>query len=718
MRVPIMLCLGLTFLSVPAWSAEPSFHQEVLPVLTRAGCNSGACHGTPTGKNGFRLSLRGYDAQLDQHTLTREAGARRINIQSPAESLVLTKALGLVPHEGGKRFDAASPEYRILHDWIGHGATIDELRMPQRIELVPTLQDFPATVTTTSIRVMAYFDAQPRDVTHLAKLAVTDEERARVNTHGQIECIQRGEVYITAEYMGLFARAEFLFREDAPPPQESTVAVHNFIDEHTQAKWKRLGITPAPLTSDTDFLRRAHLDAIGRLPTPDEIRAFVEDSSPKKREHLIDRLLDRPEYADFWGMKWTDRLGVNQRFVGKIGAVKYGEWIRQQVAADVPEDEFARTILTASGGNYANPPAGFYRRLRDPTLRAEEIAQLFMGVRLQCAKCHNHPGDQWTQEDYYGLAAFFANIQYRNGPFFIQIYDKEETVFNSRAGSVTHPRTGKVIPPTFLLGGPLNSPSSGDPREAFAEWLTQPENPFFAQATANRIWYHLFGLGIVEPVDDFRISNPPSNEGLLDALAKELVRNGYSRKELIRTIMRSRTYQTSAVAENQNPTAEKYFARYPVRRLSAEQLLDAISDATGVPEKFPAFPLGVSAARLPDGEYKHPFLESFGRPARAMACECEREADTTLGQALQLVGGTTIDTKLTHPKGRVKQLAQSERTPDAIMDELFLVTLSRWPTDEERSVLRSRWDATADRQVAIQDIVHALLNHPEFVFHH
>jgi hypothetical protein len=414
---------------------------------------------------------------------------------------------------------------------------------------------------------------------------------------------------------------------------------------------------------------------------------------------------------------WTDRLGCNQRFVGKLGAVKYHEWIHHAIADNLPEDEFARTILTARGGNYSHPPASFYRRIRDPQVRAEEIAQLFLGVRIQCAKCHNHPGERWTQDDYYGLAAFFARIRYRDGPFFREIYNKEETVYVTREGEVTQPRSGRIMPPKFLGGDAPQLQPADDRLDAFARWATSADNPFFARAAANRIWYHLFGRGIVDPVDDLRSTNPPSNAELLDALAADFVQHGYDRKYLIRTIMQSRTYQLSWQTTPTNADDDSYFSHAKVRLPRAEALLDAISSATGSPEKFPEFPLGTTAAELPDGEYKHPFLEAFGRPARAMACECERDTDTNFSQALQLVGGKTVQNKLRSDNGRVAKLIAAKKSDAAIVEALFLATLSRFPTIEEQQAMERRLAKSREqRRKVAEDILWALLNHKEFLF--
>ncbi len=721
----ILSLLALTPMNRVWASGEPravSFRHEVEPILTRAGCNAGACHGTPSGKNGFRLSLRGYDPALDILTLTREVHARRLDLLDPAASLLLRKATAQVPHEGGQRLTPGDTQYNLLLRWITEGARDDSASAQSlvRLEVSPPHDILDEPATSRQLRVLAHFgDGSRRDVTHLTRFGVNDDTIAVVLPDARVEKRKAGEAAVTAEYLGQMATARLLFRDAKPgffwhaPPE------HNYIDHHVFAKLRLLQLQPSPLCSDSEFLRRVYLDVIGKLPTPDEVRRFLGSDDPNKRQRVIEELLERPEFADWWALKWADRLGCNQRFVGKIGAHLYHEWIRQTMLANMPDDELARTIVMGRGGNYSNPPAGFYRRLRDPQARAEEVAQLFLGVRIGCARCHNHPGERWTQDDYYGLAAFFARVRYRNGPFFVQIYDKEETVYEARLGEVVHPRTGKTMPPRFLGGAVASLAPTEDRREVLARWLTSPGNPFFARNAVNRIWYHLFGQGIVEPVDDFRGSNPPCNEELLDALAADFVRHGFDRKYLIRTIVSSRTYQLSAAPTENNVENVRYFSHARVRLLQAEQLLDAIASAAGAAVKFPAIPLGASAAALPDGEYKHSFLEAFGRPARAMVCECERDTDTNLGQALHLVGGRTIHALLHDPGGRAARLSASALPDEKVIEELFLASLSRFPSVEERELLLDKLrKSSADRRRVLEDILWALVNHKEFLFQH
>ncbi len=697
-----------------------SFRNEILPLLTRSGCNSGKCHGSPSGKAGFALSLRGFDAARDFHRLTREAGGRRVNSLAPRESLLLLKASAQLPHGGGRRFGINDPQARILAEWIAGGTPEGAAdTSATSLEIFPADRWLEAGVDEQQLRVLArYADGSSRDVTHLASFSLSDEAVAEVSPTGQVRKLACGETTMAAAFGPLYATSHIVFL----PPADGFVwpdpPATGEIDRLVFDRLRRLRIAPSGLADDATFLRRVFLDVCGIVPTPDEVRQFVADARPDKRAQWIDRLLDRPEYADFWAMKWSDRLGCNQRFVGKTGALKYYAWIRHQIAANSPEDRFAREVLTASGGNYLNPPAGFYRLPRTPEDRAEHVAQIFLGVRIGCARCHNHPGERWTQDDYYGLAACFARLKYRNGPFFNHIYDKEETIVPTRTGEVVHARTQAVVPPKPLGSPELAEPATVDRREAFAVWLTAPDNPFFARAAVNRVWAHLFGRGIVEPVDDFRSSNPPSHPELLDWLAADFAEHGFDRKRLIRQILLSRTYQLASTATRTNAHDAKYFSHAQVRLLGAEQLLDAISAATGVPEKFAGFPLGLRATELPDGEYQHRFLASFGRPARALACACERDGDSNVSQALELVGGRVLESKLRAPEGRLSHLLSSGKGDAEIVTECFLATISRPPSPAELTEFSGRLAAASDRRAAVEDLLWGLLNHPEFMFQH
>jgi hypothetical protein len=722
--------LAVLLAATNAFGEAPSFRHDVLPVLTKAGCNSGACHGTPTGKNGFRLSLRGYHAELDLITLVREAEGRRINLADPDQSLLLLKATNQTPHQGGARMTTDSGSYRILRDWIAAGASDDpsERATLVAVGVTPGTADVNAPQHAQRLRVEARFsNGQVRDVTHLARYSVHDESVATINDGGVVAKLKRGEAIVSAEYCNQFASAKVTFLEPVAEFRWPDPIEHNAIDRLLFEKLRRLSIEPSPLSSDSDFVRRVYLDVIGKLPTAAETRTFLASNDPDKRSKLIDELLERPGFADCWSARWADRLGCNRRFAGKAGAPKYHLWIRHAIATNLPEDEFVRQILTAGGPNYSAPAATFWRRLRvgairpeiDPLMAAEEVSQLFLGVRIQCARCHNHPQERWTQEDFFGLAAFFTRLRFKDGPFFNNRYDKEEAVYLAKPLELKHPRTGEDVLPKVLDGQPQRFDEHDDPRVAFANWLTAAENPFFARMSANRIWYHLFGRGLVEPVDDIRTSNPASHEEVLALLARELVEHDFDRKHLIRMVANSRTYQLSSAATATNADDNRYFSRSTIRLLSSEALLDAICQVTGVPEKFPELPLGATAMTLPDGEYKHPFLEAFGRPVRSSACECERDTQTNLSQALQLVSGQVVQTKLASGSGRVAELSTREISPQETLDELFLSALSRYPTSEECAALTPKLNVAApQRRQAIEDLLWILVNHNEFLFQH
>ncbi len=698
------------------------FSHEVLPSLTKAGCNQGGCHGTPTGKNGFRLSLRGYDSKLDLMTLTREVGTRRTNPMQPDASLILLKGTGAVEHQGGQRFTSESLPYRILRQWIAEGLHADPSDTPKLVSLnvTPSVRvlDDPAREQQLVVRA-SFSDGTERDVTRLARYSSSDESRVKVDEWGLARRAQRGESTILVGFENLIATSQLVFRE----PVEGLIWVDppekNLVDHHVFAKLKLLGIPPSDLADDATFCRRVYLDLIGLPPSPDEVRAFLADTKPDKRSRLIDALLDRPEYVDFWTLKWSDRLGCNQRFTGKKGAFSYHRWIHDQIAANVPFDQFVRTIVTAKGANYTNPPASFYRRLRNPEEAVESVSQLFLGVRVQCAKCHNHPAERWTQDDYYGMAAFFSQLRFKDGPQSYAQYNKEETVYLKPDADVIQPRTGVRMPPKPLGDAVVKVVSGDDRREALADWLVSPENPFFAKATVNRLWYHLLGRGIVEPVDDIRDSNPPASAELLQALADDFTAHGFDVKHTIRLICNSRTYQLSSTPNAFNADDDRYFSHAKVRLLSAEQLLDAISQVAGVPEPLFNLPPGTRAVQIPDGEFPHEFLRTFGQPPRSVACECERGSDSTLEQALQIVGGRTVHGKIIAPKNRIGRLLDAGASDEALVDELFVATLGREPAEPERQLALSRLTARKDdRRRAAEDLLWSLLNHPEFLFQH
>jgi hypothetical protein len=696
--------------------APVQFVNHVTAVLSKSGCSMGACHGSPSGKNGFRLSLRGYDPALDFETLTKEVFGRRTNRLTPDESLVLRKPVGKVPHEGGIRLSGNSVQYQLLRDWIGEGLRGDPEGTPhlQKLQIVPEKRVLTDPATSQQIVALGHFsDGSVRDVTPLAVFTSSNEEVGKVSESGLVEGNQTGEAAILVRYLDQISTAHVTFLKPAPDFAWTNPPENNYVDKHAFAKMKMLQILPADACSDEEFIRRASLDATGALPTSDEVKQFLADKDPAKRAKLIDRLLEKPEYYDFWTLKLADVLRSNRKAIQEKGIHVFQRWIRDSLVQDKPFDQFVRELLIAEGNSFKNPAVNYYRVSRDPQNSVETTAQLFMGIRIQCAKCHNHPFEKWSQNDYYGLAAFFSRVKYKPGQ-----EPTEEVVYVDRAGEVTQPRTGQQMPPKFLGGKVAEVAAGADRRAALATWLTSPENPFFAKATVNRIWFHVMGRGIIDPPDDIRDSNPPANEELLDALTKDFVANKFSIKHLVKTIMNSRTYQLSAETNKWNKDDVAYFSHAQVRMLTAEQLLDAICTATELPEKFAGLPAGTRATQLPDPEVKHPFLMTFGQPNRELACECERESDSSLSQALQMINGPLVAGKLRDANNRIGKLIAANKNDAEIAAELYLATLSRAPREPELKAISDHIKAAPDRRKALEDVHWALLNSKEFLFRH
>jgi hypothetical protein len=701
-----------------------SFRNEVIASLNVAGCNAGACHGTPSGKNGFKLSLRGFDPPEDFLQLTRDVLGRRTDRLTPESSLMLQKGLGRVPHEGGQRLATNGIPHLTVKKWLEEGLRDDPADLPHvvDVEILPATRVLVKPSRWQQLSVMAKFsDGTVRDVTRLTVFSSSDTGVAEVDQLGFVEFKGPGEVAILCRFLMELRTVRLTYLEPrdgfvwkAPPEV-------NYVDKHTFAKLKMLSIPPSELCTDQEFLRRVYLDLIGTLPSAAEATEFLNDKDANKRAKLIDTLLERPEYADFWTLKWSDVLRSSRKGLTVKGIHVFQHWLREQISTNRPFDETVRELLTSSGSTFVNPPASYYRITRDPQNLAETTAQLFFGVRLQCAKCHNHPFERWTQDDYYSFAAFFAQVQRkpdRLEPGANPQTPGGEIIYLTRGGDVTQPRTKKVMPPK-PLGGPVATVAPGaDRREALAQWLTQPGNTFFTRSVANRIWFHLFGKGIVDPVDDFRDSNPSANDELLDALAKDFAANKFDAKKLIRTILLSRTYQLSAQANDLNRDDNRYFSHAYTKLMSAEQLLDAICAVTDVPEKFAGLPAGTRAIQLPDGEINHPFLKTFGQPARELACECEREGDSNLAQALQLINGPTVNEKLRNAQNRIGKLIAAKKTDAEILDDLYLSTLSRKPTEEDVKISLAHLNKSTDKRKAWEDIHWALLNTKEFLFRH
>jgi hypothetical protein len=697
-----------------------SFRTDVMAVLSKAGCNAGTCHGNFNGKNGFRLSLRGEKPVFDFDSLTRDTLGRRINRFDPDQSLMLLKPTGQLPHEGGLRFRKDSEEYAILRRWIAEGLRPDPPATPLlvRLEAGPRQRVLLHGANQQQLVARAFFsDGSIRDVTALA-VYEPSAENVQVSPMGLVTARKPGEVTIVVRYLDRRVPCRLAFVPERPGFHWQPVPINNYVDEHVFAHLKALQIQPSDLADDAAFLRRAYLDVCGVLPTPDEARSFLADPDPNKRAKLVDRLLERPEYADWWALKWADLLRNEEKAVDAKGVRLFSAWLRQAVAEDRPLDRFVRQLLMGRGSTYEHPEANYYRTNLDPRRAAETTAQLFLGVRLNCAKCHNHPFDRWTQEDYYGLAAFFVRVRTkmienrRRDKLDKHELKGEMIVYLDREGEMTDPQTGALLPPRVPEG--KLAMHSEDRLAALAEWVTAPDNPYFARVMANRIWYHLMGRGIVEPVDDFRESNPPSNPALLDALAADLVRHHFSQKHLIRTIMTSRTYQLSSRTTPSNQDDATGFSHVQPRRLQAEALLDAISQVTGVPEHFPGMPIGTRAAQLPGVAEAPGFLKVFGRPDRLLACECERGNDTTLGQVFQMITGEAITRKV-QESPLVTRLLERQASDKEIVTELYLAALSRYPTPRELRAITPRLAAASDRRRAVQDLLWAVLNTKEFL---
>ena len=698
--------------------APVSFRNDVIPALSQAGCNTGACHGTPTGKGGFKLSLRGYLPDQDYTTLSREAGGRRVNPLSAETSLILRKPLGEIAHEGGLRLYRDSKTYEYLRDWVAEGAK-DDPQAPAavKLEILPGARVLNAPATSQqTFAVVHYADGTSRDITPICYYNSSNPEIAEVDADGHVVFKMRGEVAVIAHYHNLVANVRLTHLVEVPGFKAVEVPQDNAIDRAVFAKLNRMRVSPSEVCTDPEFVRRVFLDAIGVLPTPAETETFLADPSPDRRARLVDALMKRPEFYDYWTLKFADILRANGRLIQNKGTYVFTRWIKARLEQNTPMDRFVRELLTADGSSYKNPASNYYRISRDPESSVETTAQLFLGVRIQCAKCHNHPFERWTQDDYYGFAAFFSRVRQKKGPL-----PDDEVIFTAGSGDVRQPRTGQVMKPK-ALGGPVfddtAQPTGGDRRASLAAWLTGPENPFFARSLVNRVWYHLVGRGIVEPVDDFRDSNPASNDELLDALTAGFVKDGFNLKGLIRSILTSRTYQLSARTNELNADDTLYFSHAFTKLLPAEVLLDAISSVTATVTPFDGLFKGARATQLPDGKMENPFLKTFGRPARELACECERESDSNLSQALQLIGGATVNGKLRDDSGRMALLARSAKTPEQITRELYLVALSREPNATEVSAAVKHLTAGPDRRQAVEDLGWVLINSKEFLFRH
>jgi hypothetical protein len=696
--------------------AKVSFNYGTLAVLSKQGCNSGACHGSPSGKGGFRMSLRAYDSALDIETLVREAFNRRTNLYEPESSLLLRKPLMEVAHGGGRRLKKSDVGYEMLRDWIGQGCQVDAADAPTcvKLEIYPRERILKRPAHTQQLVALAHFsDGSVRDVTPLAVFSSSDETVATVDGTGLAVGQDRGEAAILVRFLDKLETASLMFLKEIPGFHWNSPPENNFVDHHAFQKLEQLQILPSELCTDEEFVRRVYLDVIGILPTPGETATFLTDADSQKRSKLIDALLVRPEYAEFWALKWGDLLRIRNVKVSNGGVHKFNHWVIAAFRDNMPYDQFARQLLTSEGSTYVNPPANYFRTATETNDCTETTSQLFLGIRIQCAKCHNHPFERWSQDNYYGIGAFFNRVQRKPG-----INPEEQVIWVARAGEVTQPRTGKQMQPWLPLTGAADLSGEDDRRTAFVDWLVRPENPFFAKVEVNRIWGQLLGRGIVEPVDDFRDSNPPSSAALLAALADDFSKNGYDRKRVMRTILNSRTYQLSSRKNEFNVSDMKYFSHANTRLLAAEQLLDAICQVTSVSEKFSGLPAGTRATQLPSPDVDSDFLKVFGQPARETACACERSTDSNLSQALQMINGPLVHSKVRDEKNRLRVLAAAGKSNEDIIGELYLSALCRKPSEPEMAAATKHIDHAGDRMRGLEDVCWALLNANEFLFQH
>ncbi|MGE3309288.1 MAG: DUF1553 domain-containing protein [Limisphaerales bacterium] len=720
-----------------ATDAVPSFRHDVLPVLSQSGCNSGGCHGALAGKGGFKLSLFGYNPDADHFAITRELRGRRVETTDPGRSLFLTKPTAALKHRGGKRFDVDSEEYRILADWITAGC-------PPPLDSDPELTSLDVTPSQTqrhpgqSVRLTVnarFSDGTLRDVTRWAKFTSTDETVASVARDGEVRVIGSGEGAVTAWFSSRIAIARITapYSNQVPAEVYAKEPRAGILDELVLEKLRELNLRPSPPADDATWIRRAFLDTIGKLPTPAEVRAFVRDASPGKHERLADHLLNRPEFIDYWTYKWSDLLLITGSKLRPAAVEAYYQWVRDRVAANTPWDELARDLVTARGSSVDEGASNFYAIHQDPESMAENVSQAFLSLSINCAKCHNHPLEKWTNDQYYAFANLFARVRAKGWGGDARNGDGLRTLYVEPAGDLIQPRTGKPQPPAPLDAPPIPADDSGDRREVLAKWLTSTENPYFTRAIVNRVWANFLGVGLVESVDDLRASNPASNEKLLAALERQLIADRYDLKTLMRSILVSHTYRRSSEPLPENQDERRYYSRYYPRRLMAEVLNDAIADITGIPDSFTEIALNdgstektgaytndTRALQLKDAAVKSYFLKSFGRNQREITCECERSNQPSLIQVLHLSNGSTINEKLAAPSSRVTRVLATNPTPAGFVEEAWMLCLSRPPTPAERGKFET-WISEAspgERREVAEDIYWSLLTTREFLFQH
>ena len=707
--------LLLWLLAINPAVAAVDFMNDVKPLLSRLGCNGSACHGKAEGQNGFKLSVFGADPEGDYQSILKEARGRRITQAAPEASLFLRKATGEVGHGGGVRLQKDSREYRVLHDWIRGGLTFAEEKRPAMVALrmEPARAVLPFGARQPLKVIARYADGREADVTWQAVFHSNDVGMAKVDEQGEVTIGNSiGQTAVMARFQGKVSVFQAIVPRPGPKPTLPARPVHNFIDRHVDRHLTRLNVHPSGLTDDATFLRRVHLDLIGTLPTVAETEVFLKDTRKDKRAQLVEALMKRPEFADFWALKWSDLLRVDRLALGHENAFAYYQWIRGAMQDNRPLDQWTRELLTAEGPLQNQPAGFFYKVAAKPGEMAAMTSQAFLGVRITCAECHQHPYDQWTQQDYQGMRAFFAQVKYKK-------LGETEALLAEGDPKSKHPRTGAPIFPYALGTAMPEAAPEGDRRQALADWMTQPDNPWFARNLANRIWAHFMGRGLIEPVDDLRATNPPSNPELMTALAKALAENEYDLRAMIRLITASRTYQLSSEPNATNELDERNYSRALLRRLPAEVLLDAVSQVTGVEEKFHGVPAGVRAIQLWDSQVQHYFLKLFGRPARASVCECERAVGASIAQALHLMNSPELEAKLAHAGGHLGRLEQRHADDAALARQLYLTIYNREPNVAERErAVQHLGSRQGQRRKAAEDLAWAMLNSVEFIFNH
>ncbi len=700
-----------------------SFKNDVMPIWMRTGCNQGGCHGAARGKDGFRLSLFGFDPDGDYIRLTREMTGRRINLAIPEESTLIEKCLGSVPHSGNQCFDEKSEYYKTIIEWISNGVPKDDdkaIPTVTGVELYPKQVVLEGAGATQQMVLRAkYSDGTDRDVTNLAIFSSNNDGTASVSkTTGIVTSGDRGEAFVLARFNVFSITSQILVIPDNLKYERPKLAETNFIDTLADEKLHKLRILPSAKSDDDEFVRRVFIDVTGTLPKPDDVRSFLADKNPKKREALIDNLLQRKEFTELWVMKWSEllqvRSGVNNNTAPFYkNALLYYNWLQDKIAKNQPINEIVVDLLSASGGTVSNPPVNYYQTEIDPIKVTENVAQVFMGMRIQCSQCHNHPFDRWTLNDYYGFKSFFMQIGRK------QTDDPQEVIiYNSKGGDATHPVTGARVAPKFLGGAAPELKPGEDRRKALANWISSAENPFFARNIANIVWQHFMGMGVVEPVDDVRISNPPSNPELLDALAKKLNDYHYDIRKFVKDITMSETYQRSSLTNESNEKDKRNFSHAMVRRVRAEVLLDALSTVTNTPNKFQGLPLGARAVQIADGAVSNYFLTTFGRASRTTVCSCEVKMEPSLSQALHLMNGDAVHQNI--QKGKVvASLVKEGKKDKEIVEELYLRCFGRLPNAKEWTAVNTALAESADnRSAVLEDVFWALLNSKEFYFNH